>query len=273
MEHLKLIVGTLILPPGGPILLIVAGILAWPRAPGLGRALAWTGAVALWLLSTELVAGPLARVAERVPALAPSAVTSTGAQAIVILGGPSHRVYAPEYGGPAAYAELLERLAYGAWLAHQTGLPVLVTGYEDEANAMRDTLIRNFDITPRWVDDRAYDTYENASDSAALLRAASVNRILLVSSAEHLWRAEHEFAATGLAVVAAPVDFDAPTSDTVGWRDVLPNPGALATSTSALHELVGEVARQAFAWSGIRRHRDRGQHVSTVPAKAGIEGR
>jgi uncharacterized SAM-binding protein YcdF (DUF218 family) len=266
MEHLKLVVGTLILPPAAPILLVVAGMLAWRRAPRLGRTLVWTGAVALWLLSTGFVADRLERLAERVPALPPAQVAATGAQAIVILGGPSHRGYAPEYGGPAAYAELLERLTYGAWLAHQTGLPVLVTGYQDEASAMRDTLIRNFAITPRWVDDRAYDTYDNASDAARLLRRAQVERILLVSSAAHLWRAEHEFAATGLSVVAAPVDFDAPAP--VGWRDFLPNPGALATSTSALHEFVGEFARQAFAWSGIRRHRDRRQHVAAVPAIA-----
>ncbi len=271
MEHLKLILGTLILPPAAPLLLVIAGVIAGRRAPRLGRLLLGTGVIALWLLSTGFVAARLERLAERVPALPPAAVTTTGAQAIVVLGGPTHQAFAPEYGGPAAYDELLERLSYGAWLARRTGLPVLVTGYEDEAVAMRDTLIQNFGITPRWVDDRAYDTYENASHAARLLRRAGIGRILLVSSAAHLWRAEHEFTATGLAVIAAGVDFEAPAP--VGWRDVLPTPGALATSTSALHELVGNLARVAFAWSGIRRHRDPGQHVAALPAKAGIEGR
>lgn len=270
MERLKLILGKLILPPAAPILLVIMGLIAWRRAPRLGRALAGMGAVALWLLSTGFVADRLERLAERVPALSPAQVASTGAQAIVILGGPSHRAFAPEYGGPAAYAELLERLAYGAWLAHRTGLPVLVTGYHDEANAMRDTLIRNFQVTPRWVDDRAYDTYENASDAARLLRAARVTRILLVSSAAHLWRAEHEFAATGLAVVAAPVGTETPAP--LSWRDFLTSAQALSMSTSALHELVGELARVTFAWSGIRRHGDSGQHVTPIPAKPGRQG-
>ena len=271
MELLKLIVGTWILPPGGPLLVMIAGLVAWRRTPRLGRTLVWTGVIALAVLSTGVVADRLERLAERVPALPPSQVTATGAEAIVILGGPSHQPFAPEYGGPAATSELLERLAYGAWLARRSGLPVLVTGYEDEANAMRATLVRNFGITPRWVDDRAFDTYENAGDAARLLRRAGVGRILLVSSAAHLWRAEHEFTATGLAVVAAPVDLDTPAP--LGWRDVLPNPGALATSTRALHELVGNVARILFAGTGLRRHRDRGQHVAALPAKAGVENR
>ncbi len=266
MERLKLVLGKLILPPAAPMLVVIAGLIAWRRAPRLGRALVWTGVVALWLLSTGFVADRLERLAERVPELPPAAVASTGAQAIVILGGPTHRAFAPEYGGPAVYSQLLERLAYGAWLAHRTGLPVLVTGYQNEASAMRDTLVRNFRITPRWVDDRAYDTYENASNAARLLRAARVSRILLVSSAAHLWRAEHEFTATGLTVVGAPVNSETPAP--LSWRDFLTSAQALSMSTSALHELVGEFARVTFAWSGIRRHRDRGQHVTAVPAIA-----
>jgi uncharacterized SAM-binding protein YcdF (DUF218 family) len=271
METLKLILRVIVLPPAAPILVVIVGALAWRRAPRLARALVFTGAIALGLLSTGFVADRLERLADRVPALPPAEVTSTGAEAIVILGGPSHRAFAPEYGGPAAYAELLERLTYGAWLAHRTGLPVLVTGYQDEAIAMRDTLIRNFGITPRWVDEHAFDTYENASNAARLLRRAQIDRILLVSTAAHLWRAEHEFAATGLTVVAAPVDLGTPAP--VSWRDFLTSAHALLNSTSALHELLGDAVRVAFARSGIRRHRDRGQHVATVPAVATAQGR
>ena len=112
--------------------------------------------------------------------------------------------YAPEYGGPAAEPLLLDRLAYGAYVAHHTGLPILVSGNGIEASAMRDTLARNFGIEPRWVEDRSYDTFDNASNSAQMLRADGVQRIVLVTSADHLWRAAQEFTAAGLEVMPAP---------------------------------------------------------------------
>ncbi len=77
---------------------------------------------------------------------------SDDAQAIVILGGGGQRALAPEYGGPSAGPELMDKLAYGAYLSRRTGLPILVTGFGIEAEAMRATLRENFDIQPRWVD-------------------------------------------------------------------------------------------------------------------------
>src|SRR6266403_1644104 len=74
----------------------------------------------LWLLATPLVADVLARAAEREPAL--DLTRAPQAQAIVILGGGDERIAAPEYGGEAAPGSaLLERLTYGAFLAHHTG--------------------------------------------------------------------------------------------------------------------------------------------------------
>ena len=251
MEILKTILRILILPPASPLLLVFAGLWWRRRSPRLGLALIGAGAGTLWLLSTLVVATPLERLAEHYPALDPARARSTAAQAIVILGGGGQRSYAPEYGGPEADPYLLERLAYGAWLARRTGLPVLVTGHRIEATAMGETLARNFQIRPRWVEDRAYDTFENARNSAVILRAAGVERILLVSGAAHLWRAANEFRAAGLTVIAAPVHVWAPTEWTV--FDFLPSARALVTSNFALHELIGEPVRRFLAWSGLRR--------------------
>ncbi|HUX72305.1 MAG TPA: YdcF family protein [Steroidobacteraceae bacterium] len=251
MEFLKTILGTLILPPASPLLLAAAGALCLRSRPRLGASLIGCGIAALWLLSLMAVARPLERLAEHYPALDASRVAATRAQAIVILGGGGERRFAPEYGGPAAKPYLMERLAYGAWLARRSGLPVLVTGYRLEAVAMQATLARNFGIDARWVEERAYDTFENARNSAPILRAAGVRRILLVSSAAHLWRAAHEFAAAGLSVVPAPVHAFTPVS--AKFLDYLPSPEGLATSNAALHELLGERVREFFAWSGLRR--------------------
>ncbi len=263
MEILKTILRILILPPAAPLLLVFAGLWWRVRAPRAGLALIGAGAGALWLLSTLVVAMQLQHLAERHPALDPARAAGTSAQAIVILGGGGQRSFAPEYGGAEADPYLLERLAYGAWLARRTSLPVLVTGYRIEATAMRETLARNFGIHARWVDDRAYDTFENARNSARMLRASGVGRILLVSSAAHLWRAAHEFSAAGLAVTAAPVHVWAPTEWTV--FDFLPSSRALVRSNFALHELLGEPVRRFFAWTGLRR-----QRATTAPPEAGI---
>ncbi len=80
----------------------------------------------------------------------------------------------------------------------RTGLPVLVTGMQFEAIAMRDTLRRNFAIDARWVDDQSHDTFENARNSVRLLKADGVSRIFLVTRATHMWRSVHEFTAAGI---------------------------------------------------------------------------
>ena len=207
------------------------------------------GLGSLWLLSTPVVSDALSGLAEHYPPLDLRSVT--GAQAIVILGGGGQRAFAPEYGGPAAEPGLLERLTYGAYLTRKTGLPILVTGFRIEASAMQDTLLRNFGITPRWVDDSAYDTFENARNAARILRADGIHRIVLVTAATHLWRALHEFTAAGVDVVAAPVGALAERDPGI-WR-VVPNTSALLRACAAINELLGESAREFLAASHLRR--------------------
>ncbi len=251
MEILKTILRTLILPPAAPLLIIALGGLCLRRHARLGLGLIAVAAAALWLMSLMIVARPLERLAEHYAALDPGRLAATRAQAIVILGGGGQRAYAPEYAGPAADARLLERLAYGAWLARRTNLPVLVTGRRIEAAAMRDTLVRNFAVRPRWVEDRAYDTFENAHNCARMLSMAGVHRILRGTSAAHLWRAAHEFTAAGFDVIPAPVHVWTPVEPEP--TNYLPTAEALLVSNSALHELIGEPVREFLAWPRLRR--------------------
>jgi uncharacterized SAM-binding protein YcdF (DUF218 family) len=249
LKYIKPLLRNLLLPPAGPLLLAGIGLLLLRRRPRLARALLAVGLGSLWLLSLPIVADALTRLTEHYPPL--DLARPTQAEAIVILGGGGQRAYAPEYGGPAVEPLLLERLAYGAYVARHTGLPLLVTGFGVEAAAMRDSLARNFALEVRWVDDRAFDTFENARNSAQLLRADGVQRIVLVTSSSHLWRAVHEFTASGMQVVAAPVGVLAMRE--VGLSRYLPDPGALLRSYSASYELIGEPVRQLLALSHLRR--------------------
>jgi uncharacterized SAM-binding protein YcdF (DUF218 family) len=146
---------------------------------------------------------------------------------------------------------LLERLNYGAFLAHKTGLPILITGSLIEAQAMHDTLQRNFQIEPRWVDNRAGDTFENARDSAQLLKGDNVHRVILVTHATHMWRAVHEFTDAGMEVFPAPLGMRVDRDPTM-WR-YMPSPGALERACVALKELVGEPVRALLAATHVRR--------------------
>jgi uncharacterized SAM-binding protein YcdF (DUF218 family) len=247
--QLKTLLRELALPPNSLLLLGFVGLALWNRRPRLARTLLIIVCTGLWLLSTPRVAQLLTAAAQRYPAL--ELRSAPRAQAIVIVGGGGQRAWAPEYRAPAAGPVLLERLSYGAYLARQTGLPVLISGHRIEAAAMRATLERNFGITPRWYEDQAYDTFENAHNSAALLRADGVQRVLLVSHGVHLWRAAHEFMAAGIEVVPAPInDSSQPSHD---WFDWLPGPEALGRSHSALYELLGEQVRTVLALTQLRR--------------------
>ena len=254
---LKTLLRTLILPPGSLLLLAIVG--AWllarhgaGRARRLGVTLLALGLGSLWLLSVPLVSEALLRAADREPALDPARLADAHAQAIVILAGGTANHAAPEYGNaPSAGDALLERLAYGAYLAHRTGLPVLVSGDFAESDAMHTVLARDFGIEARWIESRSRDTFQNAAYSAPLLRAAGVARILLVTSASHAYRASREFEAAGLSVVPAPVGIWTPQDPSV--RRFLPSLAGLRDSTEALYELVGDLAQRLFSLTRLRR--------------------
>jgi len=253
---LKTLLRTLVLPPAGPVLLAAVGawLISRPRSTARARragvALLALGLGALWLLATPVLAEALWRAAEREPGLDLARVGD--AQAIVILAGSGARPAAPEYGGaPAAGGDLLERLAYGAYLAHRTGLPVLVSGTALETQAMHASLSRDFGVTPRWLENGSRDTFQNAQYSAPLLRAQGVTRILLVTDALHEHRAAGEFAAAGLSVTPAPTGLWVASPPQPARY--LPDIDALSHSTLALYELLGDCARQVFAALGVRR--------------------
>jgi uncharacterized SAM-binding protein YcdF (DUF218 family) len=246
----KTLLKGIILPPAGPLLLAILGVLLMKRRPALARTCLILGLGSLWLLSTPVVSDAVTRLAEHYPPL--DLRSTAGAQAIVILGGGGQRVFAPEYGGPAAEPMLLERLNYGAYIAGKTGLPILVTGFHMEATAMRDTLLRNFGVDAHWVEDQSYDTFDNASNSVRLLKAGGVSRVVLVTNASHMWRSVHEFTAAGIEVVPAP-------SGVLAWREVgtsryVPNPDALLRAHAAIYELLGEPVRAFLAATHLRRH-------------------
>ncbi len=241
---LKKLLGALVLPPTGPLLLAFAGALMLRRWPRTGRAMVWTGLATLLALSLSPVSGLLLSLANDSPAV--RLEDARTAQAVVILGGGVRRE-ALEYGGDTLGRVTLERVRYGAKLARETGLPVLVSGgsvFGDtatEASLMRAALEEEFNVPVRWAEDRSRNTHENAQLSAAILKRDGVRRVVLVMHGFDIRRARAEFVAAGLEVVPAPTQI--PNFSITGPLNFVPSVGALQGSYFALYELLANAVR------------------------------
>ena len=253
--HIKTVLRELVLPPASLILLGFVGLLLLRRRPRLGRILIALTLAFLWLLSTPLIADAIVSLAQSYPPLDLS--RPNDAQAIVILGGGVSRAVSPEYGGgPIAGPGLMDRLAYAAYVSRRTGLPILVTGFGYESDAMQSTLRTIFAIQPRWIDRDAYDTFQNARNAAALLRRDGIERVVLITMATHMRRSVREFAATGLKVLPAPMDIQAQRPPGVG--NYVASATALLRSYEAIYELLGEPVRQILDATHVRRQQPPG---------------
>lgn len=243
---LKKLLTALVLPPTGPLLLAFAGALTIRRLPRLGRALLWTGLLTLLVLSLGPVSYLLLRLANDAPAVRMEDART--AQAVVVLGGGLRRD-APEYGGDTLNRWTLERVRYGAKLARETGLPVLVAGGSvwgdtaTEASVMRAALEKEFNVPVRWTEERSRNTHENAQFAAAILKRDGVKRVVVVMHGFDIRRARAEFEAAGLEVVPAPTVL--PRFGITTPLDLLPSMGALQGSQLALYELLASAVR---AW-------------------------
>lgn len=247
---LKQVVKLVALPPVAPLLLALAGLALAGRHPRTGRRLALTGFLALWLLATPVIGEFLVRSLDQAPAL-DVVHAAESAQAIVILGGGTRR-YAPEYGGATVGRITLERLRYGARIARATGLPVLVSGgavrgAPPEAILMRNVLVNELGVAVRWVETRSHDTHENAVDSAKILAASGVQRVILVGHSFDFPRSRKEFEAAGIGVIAAPIGI-APPLDETDIGDYLPGLRGLELSYYAIYEILANVLYDVTTW-------------------------
>lgn len=247
---LHLVTHVLLLPPMSLFLLVAGGLALRRRWPRTGAWLSGASLLALFMLCTDAGGQLLIRPLERRTAvLAPEAAAQ--AQAIVVLAAGSV-LRAPEYGGDVPDHLALARLRYGARLQHATGLPLLVSGgngspdglVEAKALGMARALREDFRTPVRWVESRSETTAQNAAFSAQILHAAGVRRILLVTDAVHMVRAQLAFEQAGLAVTAAPTMFrSSPQLTPLDW---LPSAAALQRSCYGVYEWVG------LAWYRLR---------------------
>jgi uncharacterized SAM-binding protein YcdF (DUF218 family) len=237
---LKSLLTTLLVPPVNLVFVILAGVALLRIVPRLARWLIAAAAFVLLILAMPAVSGNMLCALERNLPMTPPAGKPPGA--IVILGAEVTHIDGAPYGETVGRLTL-ERLRAGAALQRKTQLPILVSGGDigDDttplARLMRDSLMQDFQVPVRWTEDRSRDTWQNARDSAAILRANGIDSIYVVTSSWHERRALIAFAGTGITVTAAPTPLDRPATPILS--DFIPRVSSWETSYYALHEWLG----------------------------------
>lgn len=228
-----------LVPPGNLLLwLLLAMLLTW-RRPRVARGVCVLGLSVIYSLSIPAVGAALLQWLEPSPSDPRADLTG---QAIVVLGGGPYRA-APEYGGDTVNAITLVRLRYGASLQRALGKPLLVSGGHhrggslSEAHAMRSVLQNEFQVPVAWTEPRSSNTLANARESYAVLKAAGISRIYLVTHAFHMPRARYAFESAGFSVIPASTAYTRRAPATA--LDFLPDAQAFFKSAWFFHEVIG----------------------------------
>jgi len=248
MYWLSKLLPLLLLPLGMAMLLLGFGAVSrrrWPASAAL---------LLLWITATPLTAETLWRWLER-PWRPLAAGAMPPAAAIVVLGGGRHP--AP---GPLHWSEWndADRFFAGLRLFRAGRAPRLIFtgGWSPSTPALvpegdelrRQAIALGLPAAAVATTSRVSNTAAEARVIAA--RLAPRSRILLVTSAFHMRRAQRLFERQGLRVIPFPVDFQAsgtwaghPLADPLAY---VPSAGGLDSSSRALREAIGRLVYRAW---------------------------
>jgi len=253
-----------LLPPFSLFLLALLGLLLAGRWPRFGRSLGLVGALAGIALSMPLVADRLMSVVEapyatldRPPLRLPDtrqaawrARPEQAPQAIVVVSGGIAGDGIDSSERNRVTSGSLERVLHARRLARLTSLPLLISGGvtpnggEPEARLLRDLLEGEFETPVKWIEPKSRDTAENATLTGQILQPQGIRRILLVTHAYHMRRAQSAFERAGFAVTPAPHSFMA-RPVRFDWLQLVPTLDAVVSSRLAIRELIGQ------GWYGL----------------------
>jgi uncharacterized SAM-binding protein YcdF (DUF218 family) len=237
----------LVLPPGIFLLLALAGLL-FKR-----RILAWIAIASLWTLSMPAVSTALMQRLEMPYRRIPVGRVQK-AEAIVVLSGMLKQVEGAPLG---EWGEAAERFEGGIDLFKAGKAPVIVftagqlpwqTDCVPEGILLsKKAQLRGVPAQNIRLTSMAANTAEESVATAKLLGVSpgKSKRIILVTSAFHMYRAALLFRAAGFEVEPYPVDFR--VTNLKGQSKPLvfelltyfPNAGAMAVTETAIRELIG----------------------------------
>ncbi len=237
--------------PLGLCLLLLAATLV---ATALGRRrLALLGgsaaAAVLWLAATPWCAASLAHSLQRGYEEVPTQEVPE-ADAILVIGGimgPARTLEGSNLSGA------VDRLLHAKRLFQAGRAPLVIVaggagdGWLPEADLMAGLLLE-WGVPGSAIlrETRSRNTRQNALEVAPLLAQQGLGRVLLVTSAIHMRRAQETFRAAGIKVLPAPTDFfGAPTEPSL--LEWFPDAGALELTSRCLKEYLG---LGVYRWRG-----------------------
>jgi len=241
------------------LLLVVLGSALWRWRRWLGLATLAAGVLVLWIPSTPVFSDWLQGTLEsRYP---PTPVDQVpAADAIVVLGG-SVGMPLP----PRVYPDLndaADRVWHAARLYRAGKAPLVIASggtlpWKDqryrEASVMR-TLLAEWGVPSDSIlsEANSANTYQNATNTAALMKKHGFDRVLLVTSALHMRRALATFRSAGVTAIPVATDYQV-VMTTRTLLDFAPSAEALNGSTAAVHEYVGHLVYDWRGWIVDRR--------------------
>lgn len=244
-----------LLPPASLFLLYFLGKTLRGRFRPFGQILAAGSLVIFFVFCTgwgaRLLVAPLENLTR------PVTKDSIGSAEAIVLLSAGRFNHAREYDGrdiPDYIA--LARMRYAARLHRQSGLPILVSGglgtdnqnTEPLASLVAQSLKDDFSIPVKWQETNSRNTRENAKYSAAILQAAGIKKILLVTDAMHMRRASLAFESTNLQITEAPTIFLGNTE--LGIYALIPSAESLRRSYYATYQWLGIIQHEL--WETVR---------------------
>ncbi len=243
----------LLLPLGFSLFFLLVGVIfRWRWSSSLAFAL-------LWIFSLGIVSQGLWRLLEA-PWQRRLVSSAPRADAIVVLSGGLHP--APGVARVTEWSDP-DRFLAGLELYQADKAPrLLFTGgsnpfepglLPEGQRYMKQAAVLGIPVAAMASTRPVVNTAEEAAAIRQLLKSvnpSASSRILLVTSAFHMRRAQRLFERQGVKVVPFPVDFQA-RGAWAGpwWRDPmqwLPTAGSLSSSSSALRELLGRLVYRAW---------------------------
>jgi uncharacterized SAM-binding protein YcdF (DUF218 family) len=233
-------------------LLLLGGLLLILGLRRLARVSIAMAAAVLWVSSTPMVANWAMASLERQYPVRTLADTPEADVAIVLGGAlgqplpPRTAVELVETSDRVLHAARLYRAGKARRILVAAGNLPWDPAQKPEAELVKELLVE-WGVAPEAIElgTRSRNTYENAIEIERMWKAGGFKSALLVTSAAHMPRAMATFRRVGVPVMASATDVTVVDSDRTNLLDWLPNAGALAITTGAMHEWLGYLAYKA----------------------------
>ncbi len=240
MNYLHKILPTFVLPIMLVIIVILIGLIKNKKK------LIYIAIGVLYIISTPIFSNNFFKLVEGSEYRKPISVIDS-ADAIVVLSGMleinevGDSTYV-EWGDPDRF--------FGGIALFKAGKAqrLIFTGGKmpwDKAKKTEGEVLKEYSISNGIPSEKIYVTenVENTAEEAVAVKEliSSCKKIILVTSAYHMYRAKRLFEKQGFEVIPCKVDYKAAGNSTVTVMDYLPNAGGLELTETGIREIIGRL--------------------------------